>query len=157
MVGLQIPNFIDQYVKRVDAHYQEAREGFKYIQQTANTYHQGSVEQLIEKHRESGDAIFRSEAEGIEDNYKRLKFLTLELDALKGSLLEQLTHIVFNSDKRLLSETQRQYTANVPLNTIAGIFGLIAAVLASVLYELICTLMAFLFGRSRKVVARSPY
>jgi hypothetical protein len=157
MLGVQAPNFIDQYVKRVDAHYREAKVGFQYIQQTADIYHQGSVERLIAKHRDSADVTFRSEAAGIENNYNRLQLLASEVDALKGNVFDQLVHIVFAGDRGLLSETQQHYTANVPLNVTAGIFGLITAVLVSIGYELVCSLMAFLFGRNNKVVTRSPY
>ena len=49
LFGLQIPNFVDQYQKRIDAHYLEANESFKGFQDIANRFHNGNIEALIKK------------------------------------------------------------------------------------------------------------
>jgi hypothetical protein len=155
MLGVQIPNFIDQYVKRVDAHYQEAKINFQLYQQIADIYHQGSVEELIVKHHQSDDTTFRAEAEVIEKSYQRLNFLASESAALRGHQLQKLQHILLHGDRTLLLETQLNYSANVPLNFTAGSFGLAAGVLISLIYELVCWLLALLLRRKVKRISSS--
>jgi len=44
LVGVQVPGFVDQYVKRVSAHQIEAAKNFSGFQDTANRNFGGDVE-----------------------------------------------------------------------------------------------------------------
>ena len=43
MAGIQGPNFVDQYVKRVDAHYQEVLGNTEQFVDVANRFHNGQL------------------------------------------------------------------------------------------------------------------
>lgn len=131
LIGVQVPGFVDQYVKRVSAHQSEAVGNFSGFQQTANQYFGGDVQALIAHHEASIDPAFKNEAQSIRDLYARLSALSAELEALRVSLLRQILHVIFHPDPQILSETRAEYSYTVPLSPRAIVCGvLIGAVLA---------------------------
>ncbi len=66
LIGLQIPNFIDQYQKRVDAHLREVTINLQPFQDIANKYFGGDIKKLIELHRNSDIKAFQEEGAAIE-------------------------------------------------------------------------------------------
>ena len=135
LAGIQAPGFVDQYSKRVSAHYIEATKSFAGFQRTANLYFGGSVEALIAHHESSPDAVFKDEAKSVAAIYVRLKELTLELNAMSRSLISRIFHVAFKPDKEILDETITAYSYTVPLNQEAILCGLIAALLLALLVE----------------------
>lgn len=135
LAGVQAPGFVDQYAKRVSAHYIEATRDFAGFQHTANVYFGGSVEALIAHHQSSSDAVFKDEAKSVTALYARLKKLAIELDAMSGSLFGRIVHVAFYPDKGILDETVAAYSYTVPLNQEAILCGLIAALLLALLAE----------------------
>ena len=135
LAGIQAPGFVDQYSKRVSAHYIEATKSFAGFQRTANLYFGGSVEALIAHHESSPDAVFKDEAKSIAAIYVRLKELALELNAMSQSLISRIFHVAFKPDKEILDETITAYSYTVPLNQEAILCGLIAALLLALLVE----------------------
>src|SRR5580658_4213512 len=133
LIGIQVPGFVDQYVKRVSAHQIEVSRNFAGFQDTANQYFGGNVEALIAHHNESADAPFRDEAKTIQAMYERLKDFTAELDALRGPLIKQVIHIVFRPNREILGETRAEYSYTVPLNLPAIATGIIIGVVLAAL------------------------
>jgi len=123
LVGVQVPGFIDQYDKRVSAHYIEAQRAFSGFQQTADRYFGGSIEQLIAHHSASSDRIFQEEAQTIARLYARMKSLAAELEALRGTLLQRIVHVALAPDQEILKETINAYSYTVPLNADAILCG----------------------------------
>jgi len=149
MAGIQGPNFVDQYVKRVDAHYQEVLGNAKKFVEVANRYHNGSMESLIDSHKTNADPAFRAEAEPIKVLYERRVHFEAEKQALQGPLWSQALHIIQAKDEELLRETYANYTANVPLNTDAALSGVLAGIVASIMLEIILSFFR-LFSRGKK-------
>ena len=158
LAGLQIPGFVDQYVKRVQAHYSEIRRDFAGFQQTADRYFGGSVDQLIAHHAASSDAIFRDEARTITALYARLKSLAAELQALQGPLVARVLHVAFNANRELLNETISAYSYNVPLNSDAIIWGVGAGLAVSLSIEALFVGVSNLLRRQllRATSTRAP-
>lgn len=147
MVGAQAPNFVDQYVKRVDAHYLEAEEQFKQYRAIVDLYHRGSVESLIIQHQDSSDPTFKAEAGAIRNSYVRLQRFTEEQKALSGGRWSQMFHMVFSGDREIMRETRANYSANVPLNWEAGICGIILGCIASVVLEILLWVLSATLNR----------
>lgn len=137
LVGVQAPGFLDQYAKRVSAHYSEAQKDFAGFQRNADQYFSGSVEALIAHHEASSDAVFRDEAKNVATIYSRLKKLTLELEAMSRPLPSRIVHVVFYPDKEILDETIDAYSYTVPLNPEAILCGLLVGVLVALLVEFV--------------------
>jgi hypothetical protein len=124
LVGVQVPNFVDQYAKRVSAHQIEVTRNFSGFQETADRFFGGSVEALIAHHAASADRVFKNEAKSIREMYDRLTSLTAELAALKGPLIKQIIHVVFRPNNEILNETRSAYTYTVPLNAPGIVSGI---------------------------------
>jgi hypothetical protein len=135
LAGVQAPGFIDQYSKRVSAHYIEATQGFAGFQHTADLYFGGSIDALIAHHQASPDAVFKDEARSVAALHTRLQKLAQELDAMRGSLISRILHVAFQPDKDILDETIAAYSYTVPLNGEAILCGLIAALFVALLVE----------------------
>jgi Protein of unknown function (DUF2937) len=135
LAGIQVPGFVDQYSKRVSAHYMEATKSFAGFQRTANLYFGGSVEALIAHHESSADAVFKDEAKSVAAVYARLQKLALEAEVMSRSLIGRIFHVAFQPDKEILDETIAAYSYTVPLNQEAILCGLIAALLLALLVE----------------------
>jgi hypothetical protein len=135
LIGIQAPAFVDQYSKRVSAHYIEATKNFAGFQRSANEYFGGSIEALIAHHESSSDAVFKDEAKNVAAIYARLKKLALELDAMNRPLASRIFHVVFHPDEEILNETVAAYSYTVPLNLEAVSCGLITALLLAVVIE----------------------
>lgn len=135
LAGVQVPGFVDQYAKRVSAHYIEVSKNFAGFQLTADQYFGGSIDALIAHHEASTDSVFKDEAKPIRAIYARLQSLTLELEAMKRSMLSRIAHVAFQPDKQILNETMAAYSYTVPLNQQAILCGVTAGLLLALAIE----------------------
>ena len=156
LIGVQVPGFIDQYAKRVSAHYIEAQHNFAGFQQAADQYFNGDIDALVAHHLASPDVVFKGEAKTIGDLFARIRALAAELDALKGPSISRLIHIVVNPNRDILQETIAAYSYTVPLSPNAILYGVSAGLALSLGIELV---LAGLLGliwhqRWRRISAR---
>src|SRR5664279_2403036 len=86
LFGLQIPNIVDQYQKRVDAHLREVTINLQPFQDIAAKYFGGDMNKLIELHRASGEQAFQEEGAAIEKLLERKVRFEADLAALRASL-----------------------------------------------------------------------
>jgi hypothetical protein len=150
MVGIQLPNFVDQYVKRVDAHYHEAETNIAGFVAVARQFHNGSLERLIENHHNSSDPVFQAEAAPVQAMYDRKVQLQVEHAALQGPLWQQVKHIALHGNKQMLEETWRRYTASLPLTLEAVVCGLLFGVVVSLALELMLAVFLGITGIRRR-------
>jgi hypothetical protein len=135
LAGVQVPGFVDQYAKRVSAHYIEVTKNFAGFQLTADQYFAGSIDALIAHHEVSPDAVFKDEAKPIREMYSRLQSLAAELEAMRRSMLSRITHVALQPDKEILKETLAAYSYTVPLNQAAILCGVAAGLLLALAVE----------------------
>jgi hypothetical protein len=150
MLGVQLPNFVDQYVKRIEAHLKEAQIQYNEYLKIAQRFPEGTIERLIEKHEQSQDLTFRAEAEPLKNTVQRKNFYESEINALQGSFWSQTWHILSSPDQEIIKDTYYSYTANLPLNSDAAICGLTFGLLASLILEFFWSTFMRLFRRPKK-------
>ena len=136
LLGIQVPNFIDQYERRIDAHYQEVSANISGFQSTADLLFAGNLEALIAYYQESNDAVFESDAKSIRNIVDRYNRISSERSALSGSALAAVMHIVLYADDEFIDETFAQYGYTVPLNITAIEWGLALALLLTITIDL---------------------
>lgn len=141
MLGVQLPNWVNQYVQRVDAHYREAELAIAPYQLLADQLFAGSMQALLDKHLQSHEPLFKREAEPISNQYQRWQYLQRLHQQLQGNFWQQLQQITMHADQDMVNETLDSYQATVPLNRLAIICGLLGGVLASIVYELVTGLL----------------
>lgn len=158
LMGVQIPNFVDQYAKRISAHYLEAKMNFSGYQQTADKHFGGKVESLLEHYAASPDTVFQDDAKTIRRIYQRQEGFAAELKALEVSLFKKILHVMFYADSEVLRETLTEFSYTVPLNQEAIICGLSLGLTLSLLFELMAAVIRMLFlaafGKKTRLLAR---
>jgi hypothetical protein len=135
LAGVQVPGFVDQYAKRVGAHYLEVAQNFTGFQNTADQYFGGSIDALLAHHEQSSDLVFKEEAKPIRALYARLQSLAVELAAMNRSIFSRITHVAFRPDKEIFNETLATYSYTVPLNQAAIVSGVGIGVLLALAVE----------------------
>jgi hypothetical protein len=155
LLGLQIPNFVDQYQKRVDAHLREVTVNLQPFQEIANKYFGGDLGKLIALHRNSGEKPFQEEGAAIEKMVQRKLHFEADLAALQVSLPLKAWHVLIHGDREMIDEALGQYSYNVPLNQDALIFGAGAALVILLLVESLLALVRFASARFFRSVPRS--
>ncbi len=149
LIGVQVPGFVDQYGKRVSAHYIEVKHNFAGFQQAADQYFNGNIDALVAHHLASPDAVFKGEAKTIGDLFARLKALAAELDAMSGPEISRLVHVAINPNHDILQETIDAYSYTVPLSPDAILYGVSAGLVLSLAVELVLAGIVALFWRRR--------
>lgn len=146
--GVQVPGFVDQYVKRVDARLAESRQNFEPFKQLAQRRHQGSVDALIAHHAQSQDPTFRDEASVIAGLRDRMMYLERHAQSLQVPLHQQLLYLASHSDGTLVDETRAQYSYAVQLDKSSLVSAGVALLAVLIPLELIGGLIrAFRPGR----------
>ncbi|NQD38235.1 DUF2937 family protein [Permianibacter sp. IMCC34836] len=154
LAGVQLPAFVDQYAKRVDAHYLEAKGNFAGFQDTADRHFNGDVDAMIQHHRQSGDVVFQEDADSIEKIWQRLQLLAAEQLAMQKPFPLRAFHALFAANDELMAETRINYSYVVPLNQDAVIAGVSIGLLAALVIELLIMALARLFRGSPQPVRR---
>lgn len=154
LAGVQLPGFVDQYAKRVDAHYQEAKLNFAGFQQTADRHFGGDVEAMIQHHLASGDVVFQEDGDSIRKIWQRVQLLGKELQAVQQPFLQRSFHVLFAANDELMAETRLNYTYVVPLNQEAVLAGITIGFVVALLIELLIIGLARLFRGAPAPVRR---
>lgn len=140
IIGIQAPNFIEQYEKRIDAHYLEVVENLRGFQEIADRFHGGDLLALIVKHRSSPDATFKGEAEPIERMVARKARFGKERESLRKPYPRKAMHMLVQGDREILDETYSSYSRTFSLDKQALLSGLMAAFTVCVVLELFFSL-----------------
>ncbi len=154
LIGVQLPSFVDQYAKRVDAHYLEAQLNFAGFQGTADRYFNGDVEAMLRHHDQSSDPVFQDEAKAIRSIWQRLQMLKLEQAAMNQDFTRQVYHVLVRADDQLRNETRAAYSYTVLLTMEAIASGIAAGFLVAISVEFVVLFLGVLFlpaRRTRKI------
>ncbi|HAF45957.1 MAG TPA: hypothetical protein DCK83_13785 [Gallionellaceae bacterium] len=147
LLGLQVPNFVDQYQKRVDAHLREVSVNLQPFQDIASKYFAGDMSKLIALHRNSIEKPFQEEGAAIEKMVQRKLRFETDMAALQTSLPQKALHVLLHGDRELLDEALGQYSYAVPLSQDALIFGAGVALIILLAVELLLALVRFAAGK----------
>ncbi len=153
LLGLQIPNFVDQYQKRVDAHLREVTINLQPFQAIADKYFSGDMDKLIALHRGSLEKPFQEEGSALEQMVLRKLRFEDEIAALNVNLPLRVWHVLIQSDKELREETLAQYSYAVPMGLDVLAF---AAGFALTILLLLESLLALVRFALRRFAATKP-
>jgi Protein of unknown function (DUF2937) len=137
LIGVQVPNFIDQYAKRISAHHLEAKANFAGYQDTAAKHFGADVEALLKHYESSEDAVFRDDARHLRQIHARVLMFAAELKALDAALWKRIWHVAFFADPAVRDETLAEYTYTVPLNPEAIGCGLALGLASALVFEIV--------------------
>ncbi|MDH0747656.1 DUF2937 family protein [Pseudomonas sp. GD03842] len=151
LIGVQIPGFISDYSKRVEAHLMEAQQTLRGYNETAQRFFNGDVQALIQHYRNSEDPVFRTDANNISNLLSRNQLLDREWMALQGPWYLRAWHVLTAADPDIRAETWNGYTWQVLLSPEVIGWGLACALLFSLVIESFVVFIDWLFvGRVYK-------
>ncbi|MBD9481904.1 DUF2937 family protein [Pseudomonas sp. PDM14] len=154
LVGVQIPGFIDDYGKRVEAHRLESEESLRGFRETAQRFFNGDLAALVAHYRASTDDVMRSDADSVAHLVNRNLLLEGEWLAMQGPWYAQIWHLTTEADPALLEETKAAYSYQVMLAPEAIAWGLGCGLLLAWLIELVVLAAGWTlgFGRKHKII-----
>ena len=156
LIGVQIPSFVDQYQKRVDAHLREVTINLQPFQEIANKYFGGDLGKLIELNLNSNAKPLQEEGMAIGQMAKRKLRFEADMAALQTSLPMKALHILLNGDREMIDETRGQYSYSVPFNQDALLFGAGVAIAILMIVELLIALARFAGAKAWRRLHRPP-
>jgi len=146
LAGLQVPSYLDQYEKRVDAHLLEVTSNLSGFQDTANQMFSGDMDALIAYYQSSNDRVFELDADSIRNIYNRYLSLSQEQYAVNAPWYDSAFHMLFRADPELRNEALTSYSYSVPLDLEALEWGFGIAILITLVVELLFSTFQILFS-----------
>lgn len=145
LIGVQIPGFISDYSKRVEAHLIEAQKSLGGYNDTAQRFFKGDVQALIQHYRSSDDPVFRADADNINNLLIRTQTLDREWLALQGPWYMRAYHVLTAADPDIRKETWNGYSWQVLLSPEVIGWGLVCALLFSLVIESLVLFIDWVF------------
>ena len=131
LIGVQVPGFINDYAKRVEAHLIEAQTGLSGFQGTAIQFFKGDMQALVAHYRASEDPVFRSDADSLSNLLTRQLALDKQFQAMQGPWYIRFLQVVLAADPDIRKETWNGYSYQILLTPEAMIWGMSGALLLS--------------------------
>ena len=131
LIGVQVPGFINDYAKRVEAHLIEAQTGLRGFQGTAEQFFKGDIQALVAHYRASEDPVFRSDADSLSTMLNRQIALDKQFQAMQGPWYIRFLQVVLAADPDIRKETWNGYSYQILLTPEAMIWGMSGALLLS--------------------------
>lgn len=154
LLGVQLPGFVDDYGKRVEAHRLESQQSLTGFVDTARRFFEGDLEALVAHYRGSADPVMRSDAQSLAHLVQRAALLEREWQAMQGPWYARAWHLATAADGELFEETLEAYRYQVLLTPAAILWGVSCALLLAWLAESLVLLLAWGLGMGR--TRRSP-
>ena len=137
IIGVQLPEFMQQYIQRLSGHLNEASFQLQQFQYIANSQYQGSLLALIEKYQANSDRAIQQTGDLISNLLQRTQYLELQLSQLQqGEYLERLLYFIREVDLELAKATLEQFQLAIPLEPNALVTGLCFALAISLLQSI---------------------
>lgn len=156
LLGLQLPNFLQQYELRLQGHFAEAKMQLGKFQSLADQYFQGDLQALIAQHKSSDVRVFKDEALLIESHYLRVQQLQQQIDILDQPIWYRLWSLSQQIKQPIVKEAWFGYQANIILNQQAILVGVVVAVLMMLCLEMLLGLSKYCCCRIFSYVKQKP-
>ncbi|QYY83440.1 DUF2937 family protein [Pseudomonas germanica] len=156
LIGVQVPGFINDYAKRVEAHLIEAQTGLRGFQGTAEQFFKGDMQALVAHYRASEDPVFRSDADSLSTLLSRQIALDKQFQAMQGPWYIRFLQVVLASDPDIRKETWNGYSYQILLTPEAMIWGMSGALLLSFGIECVFRLIDWVVLGGRRLRQSRP-
>ncbi len=150
LLGLQIPHFINTYALRLQGQLSESSLQLNEYQQLANVYFAGDMQALVKKHQQSHDPVFSEQAAIINQLIQRQHVLAQKHKLLEGALMQRMTFMLGELNSPLFADTFQAYQAQIVLNKQSITLGILLALFACLLLEIMFFSGAYLCQKGVK-------
>jgi len=154
IVGIQLPEFIQQYIQRLSGHLNEAQFQLQEFQKIAEQHYQGSLATMVIKYKENTEPAIRSTAELIELLGQRINSYQLHLQQItEADYINKLYQFVSNFDFAIAQATAKSFVLAIPLSVDALATGITIAIVLLIIKEFSLFLISKLMtAKPREVI-----
>lgn len=148
LVGIQLPGLVDQYAKAVESHLSESQASLQAFQGDADRFFEGSLPRLVEHYKASSDQVFIDGGESIEVILIRNQLLSTAQTLFYQHSYSPYVQLLFNPVKDIRVEVFAGYSYVIMLDSSAILIGLLAGVMAAIIFESLSGLLLFFIRMS---------
>lgn len=138
---MQVPQFVNQYTQRLGGYLQGQQEQLTRYQQIADEHFSGELSSMVAEFRESSKGSVRNVGDNLQLLIQKVNETKADLQFLEeGALLSNLSHLSYNLNTKVATETLRTFVPGVPITLEALACGLSGGILLSALLHLLLKL-----------------
>ena len=156
LFGVQVPGFIDQYGKILEAHLLESSLSLAEFQKDAQRYFDGNLDKLIAHYQNNPDPVIKDGGASINAIYSRNLKLTQAWTAFSKNTYSAYSHVLLEPLIDIKNEVWSNYTYSIVLNQSAIISGLFCGFLLALLIELSGLLISNLLRQLFRPLGKTP-
>lgn len=148
IIGVQLPEFIQQYSQRLSGHLNEALMQLNEFQLIADRHFKGDLSSMIEKYLVNREPSIKETANIIVNTSRRASDLQAHLFNLEETeYIKRVFYFITEYDISMAQATLQQFQLAIPLNLSALLTGAIFALCIVIMSHL-------LFGLSKRLIQR---
>lgn len=149
LIGIQMPAFVDQYGRSLQAHLAESRLALGEFEDDADKFFGGSLERLIAHYRGTKDQVFTAGGQSIDSIYRRNRLLASKFTEFQRSPWSAYSQVMFDPVPEVRQEAWSRHSYVIRLAPQALAFGLASGLVFTLLLEALLRLMLRPFRRRR--------
>lgn len=135
LVGVQVPLFVDEYGKSLEAQYLESKRNLGAFEDEARKYFEGSLAELIAHYRRSDDAVFVEGGDSIGELVDRHQLLALHLARYRNGPWQAYLETFVTAVPDVRADVGRRFSYAIKLEPTAIAFGLFCGFILSLTGE----------------------
>lgn len=142
ILGVQLPEFINQYLQRLSGHLNEAKLQLSQFDAIAQSHYQGDIALMVNSYKTNNDPVIVDTGIVIEQLVARVNYLENHFSSLfNNDYISQIQYFIFNADLQIMQQTAKIYSLAIPLEINALATGAIIAITGLLMKEtcLVCT------------------
>jgi len=148
ILGVQFPEFIQQYSQRLSGHLNEALSQLSEHQLVADRHFDGSLKSMVEKYLTNSEPSIKETAVIINNISHRVTDLKSQLFNIQETeYIERLYYFITQFDSSMAEATLKQYQLAIPLNLPALLTGIILALSIILIIYILLSLIKIVFYR----------
>ena len=152
IVGVQLPEFIQQYQQRLAGHLAEAQAQLAQFSLIAQQHFDGSLITMIKRYKGNSEASIISTGELIERLSVRVDYLSNHLEQItRSDYLNRVYQFILSLDKQIAGGTAEQFSMAIPLELNAIATGATLAITALILKEMTLKAVKYPFQKKSPV------
>ena len=129
ILGLQAPEFMQQYIQRLSGHLDEASHQLKQFQSIADMQFNGDLNLMIERYQDNTDTAIAQTGGVISAMNERVTGYEFQLSQLQNhDYISQLYHFVWQIDLVMAQATLNDFQLAIPMEIGALLTGAIFAI-----------------------------
>ena len=136
LLGVQVPGFIDQYGKSLQAHLLESSLSLEEFKKDAQRYFDGDLDKLITHYQNNPDPVIQDGGASISAIHSRNLHLEQAWASFNKNTYSAYSQVLFEPLTDIKNEVWSNYTYSIVLNQSAIISGLCYGFLLALLIEL---------------------